>query len=344
MVPDGSVCEHAMPPERPPPDEISSVAGLLFAIDNLRIDTGDVDAGLAKPESLDLDQTCSCLEPPSCIPRPNTGIPSCDGPGGRDNVAGSLLGGLSTLVPEIAPRALESRIHEGAFSILIAIEEWNGFEVDAKVTVNVRTSNGLDTEWQTDSGAPSPPNFDGNDVWSVDPGSIVGGDSLVGKDCNVASCPGIGNDVDAYVRDGVLVARFDNLPLSIGIAKGRILLPLAGAVLTARLTKGENDTYRIAGEIAGRLGTDRLLSLASVFHDPSTTQSLCVNPTSYAAFKKAVCDSADLAAVPVRDRTGTPCEALSESVRFTGVPAKVGTVRNAEKTSSDCPSFTDTCR
>jgi hypothetical protein len=60
-------------------------------------------------------------------------------------------------------------------------------------------------------------------------------------------------------------------------------------------------------------------------------------------FKRTVCSSADLAASAAQDRTGAPCTALSEAIRFVGGTAKVGKVRASIQEPSDCPDFQDSC-
>ena len=176
----------------------------------------------------------------------------------------------------------------------------------------------------------------------MDPGSIVGGDTLIGQDCNVVGCVGLASDFKAYVRDGVLAANFETIPFSITVPKGRLLFPFIGAILTARISE-EGGRYRIAGELAGRWKTESILAGFYSFRDPITGTALCKSPDTYAYFKRGVCAAADLAASPSMDRTGAPCTALSEAIRFVGSPAKLGKVRAATQETSDCPEFQDTC-
>ncbi|MDF2697193.1 MAG: hypothetical protein K0S65_5576, partial [Labilithrix sp.] len=118
---DVDVCVHASPPERSDGGDGASVGDLFFAVEDLRVDTGEFDAGLPRPQSLDLDRTCSCLEPPSCLPPPDAGAPVCDGPDGRDNVTGPLLGNLALVLPALEPTFLTKRIHEGVYGVLFSV-------------------------------------------------------------------------------------------------------------------------------------------------------------------------------------------------------------------------------
>ncbi len=332
------VCVHASAPERPAGDDSPSVPDLLFAAEDLRLDTGEAPAGLPRPEGLDLDRTCSCVEPPSCLPPADAGAPVCDGPDGRDNVAGGLLGTLGLIVPVLEPSVITNRIKEGGYSVLVSVQKWNGQPNDPEVVVTLRMSTGMAERVEADGGIVTKPRFDGNDVWEVDPGSIVSGDTLVDQDCNVVGCLGLGNDLRGYVRDGVLVANFETIPFSVTIPKGRLVFPFVNAVLTARITQ-DGGRYVIAGEIAGRWSTESILAGFYQFRDPITEVPLCQNAETYALFKRTVCSSADLAATAAQDRTGAPCTSLSEAIRFVGSPAKVGKVRSATVLPSECPEL-----
>jgi hypothetical protein len=334
---DAEVCPHVVPPDPPSGGDGASLPTLIFAAEDLRADTGEKDAGLPKPDSLDLDRTCTCLEPPSCVAPPDAGAALCE-PDGRDNVAGAMLGTLSTILPVIEPAAFTKRIREGVYTMLLSLQSWNGQPNDPSVVVGVRVSVGLS---RPEAGEVLP-KFDGNDVWDVDPGSLVQGDALAGKRCDEVGCVAIASDVKAYVRDGQLVAHFDRVPLALSMGSGRLNIPFIGGVLLARITNDGNG-YRVSGEVAGRWTTADILASAYAIRDPVTNKSLCANPEGYAFFKDGVCSAADLAATPAQDRTGAPCAALSEAVRFVASPAKLGIVRQVTQEPSDCPPVMDKC-
>ena len=87
-TPDGGTCAHVSPPSRP--SSSSSAAGdggAIFALASL--DFSEVpDSGV--PYGYDLDDTCTCPGPDSCVNSASTS-PHCDELGGRDNSAGALL-------------------------------------------------------------------------------------------------------------------------------------------------------------------------------------------------------------------------------------------------------------
>jgi hypothetical protein len=319
----------------------TNTADLLFAVDNLRFDTGEFDAGLDQPQGLDLDRTCSCPEPPSCIAAKDGGVLACDGPNGRDNVVGPLLANITAIAPALNPTFIYDRIHSGIFSILVSIQKWNGTPDDPDMLVSFRMALHIDAEG-SDGGRPTP-KFDGTDVWAVDPGSIVGGESGIDQDCHDVPCLGVGTDFTAYMRDGVLVANFASVPLVMNTAAGRVTLPFTDATLTARIS-GVDGQRRIAGELAGRFPTSQVLLIAVVLTDPTTHKPICASPVAYSIFKKSVCEAADLAMDPANDHKQQPCDALSAALNFTGVPAEMGHIRKANPDPSECPGFADTCR
>jgi hypothetical protein len=337
----GNKCPNRAVWPDPPPDsgaDLGTVPDVLLAVDQMRVDTGDFDAGLPKPLSYDLDHTCPCVEKPSCVPI-DASIACPSNPDGRDNVSGPLLGDLSALVPGIQPSYLIKRIHEGIYTILFLIQQWNGTPNDPHVVVMARMSPGLNR--RSDSGV-FVPNFDGNDVWDVDENSIVEGDQLVNQDCNAVAC--IGQvDLTAYVTNGVLVARFDSIPLTLSTANGPLTLPFANAVVTGELSK-DGSIYRLKnGQMAGRLPVTKLLAAATALQDPVTLRSLCPSDPSYALFKGSVCAAADLASDSAKDGTNAPCDALSEAVALTALSARVGVVRGVVQQQGDCPAVVDSC-
>ena len=212
---DSSVCVHASVPVRPTTPDGPNTASLVFAFDAVRFDTDEQDGGLPKPLGLDLDTTCTCddpkLEPESCVP-PDAGLKRpCDGPDGRDNAAGPLLSAASVAGKGAGPAAFQKKIESGTFNVLMTLDGWNGLPDDPSVLVGMQLSNGIEGT-QSDAGAPRP-RFDGTDVWTVSPTSVLGGVELAGTDCRLkpATCIPVRVDTSAYVKDGTIVAHLDLL-------------------------------------------------------------------------------------------------------------------------------------
>ena len=347
---DSAVCNHASAPERPTTPDAPNIPGITFAFDAVRFDTDEQDGGLPKPRGLDLDRTCTCddpkLEEESCVPPDSGEKRPCDGVDGRDNAAGPLLSAASVAGKGVGPAAFQKKIGAGVFNVLVTLDGWNGLPDDPAVVVGYALSNGLEGS-QNEAGAPGPPKFDGTDVWTVAPVSVLGGDGLVGLDCRLkpANCVPVKLDTSAYVRDGNLVAHLDvSLPLD--SASGAFQIEFVGATTVAKITK-EGDHYRVVGELVGRWPLQRILpSLARLQNPIAPGKPLCATDAGleiYRLIKKSACAGADLAANPAADRTSARCDALSNAITFSSVSATAGTIYQPEGGPAECADFTDSC-
>jgi hypothetical protein len=345
-VPDAApVCVHALPPERPTTNDSLNGPDVVFAFSGVRLDTGEEEAGLPKPLGLDLDDTCTCPQPESCVP-PDSGMPrACDGPNGRDNAVGPLLAGVVTLGSGFGPEAAAAQIQAGDFGILVVVQGWNGLPDDPELIVGVLISSGV--EGIQNDGGRVRPRFDGSDVWTVTPASVLGGADIVGKDCRTlgGKCLPFQSDPRAYVRGGVLVAHLD-IPLPFETTAGIVQFDFLGATLSGTLTK-DGAVYRLVGEIAGRWPIDNMLPTFARIHNPVTDTALCESEAGlqiYQYVKSAACAAVDLTTSPSLDNTGAPCDALSNAVSFAAVTATAGTVFQTSRTlPDDCPDFMDRC-
>lgn len=347
---DAAVCVHASAPERPTTPDGPNTPPLVFAFEGVRFDTGEQEGGPPKPQGLDLDQTCTCpdskLEPESCVAPDAAGkARPCDGTDGRDNAAGPLLAAAASTGKGLGPAAFDTQIKNGVFDVLVTLQGWNGLPDDPAVIVGFQLSGGTEGT-QTDAGRQRP-RFDGTDVWTVTPESVLGGGDLVGTDCRTVptTCLATKADANAYVRDGVLVARAD-LGLPVLTDTSAFVIELLAATVTARITK-DGDHHRIVGEIAGRWPIERLLpTLARIPNPLNPGHALCASDSGlqiYGVVKKSACEALDLMANPALDRSNARCDALSNAISFTGVTATVGTIVAASRAANECEGFADSC-
>jgi hypothetical protein len=332
---DASVCVHASAPERPNVEDGPNIENLVFAFDDIRFDTGTEPRSLPTPAGLDLDKTCTCPEAPSCTPRSDAAAEACDFDGGRDNVTVTTRSdGGPTLVAR-------QQIQKGFFTAVFQVQGWNGKPDDPHVIVGLVISSGSQDDAD---GERILPKFDGNDVWKVDPVSLAGGDNIVGSDCRTTPCVALSIDPNAYVVNNTVVSRIDSAPIRIRTESGPLVIDFIGSTVIAKIS-GTRGAYRLEGELSGRWPTDRLLSGLAGVRDPISDKSLCPpgNKVTYDLVKRAVCESADLAVDPSRDRTSAPCNALSAAISFSAVPALLGKIEGVVQEPSDCIGFTDSC-
>lgn len=340
--PDARSCRLATPPDRPDAADDPKNVQLSFAFETLRLDSkAEVDFGL------DLDRTCTCPEPESCTPW-DAGASSsrrCDGDGGRDNALAGFFERLGTLVPELREDFASRRIREGRFTVLVEVRGWNGQPNDPSVTVALRTSQGLDP-----AATAGPPAFDGNDVWTVAPESILEGQSALGMDCRATPCVAKVIALDAFVTDGTLVAKVrdpSSLTTSIVIRTGLgpITFELLDATFVAKITS-ESGRYKLTGALVGRWPVASILSALATLENPFIEdESLCRNGQgAYTITKASVCGALDLAAESRLDGvSNTPCSAMSSTLSFTASQAVAGHIFAEDRPDGGCGDFKDDC-
>lgn len=341
--PDGG-CVLATAPPKPNVPDGPDVAPFVLAVDSLRLDDDPtVDAGGAPvPVGLDLDGVCTCPGPESCTPPSQVSSTAqkarCDGDGGRDNAGGRLFATFAGLSPTFQATRLRDSIRRGGATILLAVRRYNGTADDPSVTVSAFLSPGIE-DLRADGGA-AVPRFDGTDRWTVSPTSLIGGETLVGADCDTnPSCLPLYADRDAYVSQGTLVARLD---FPVGVTEGFVLLiqsatvygTLGGSGPTATLTKAQ---------AVGRVSTQGILTGLGTLEDPFSSSYMCKNNPTYQNVKKTICAAADVAADPRADRTPAACNALAAAVGFSASPAHLGVVFAPKPKSTECDGWTDQC-
>lgn len=326
---DADPCDHAEPPARPTADDPSDAGDEDYVVAVAAIDFNiGGDAGVV---GYDLDHTCTCPGPESCVAQ--GGAKShCDDARGRDNSGGALIQQFSALTSALDATKLDTNIGLGLYTMVLRIRGYNGRPNDGQVAVAVFSSNG--TVPLDDGGANPPPQHDGNDQWGIDPASLVG---------TPPPYVAVNEDEAAYVSNGVLVAAVA-FPFTIGSSFGANFLRLDGAYLVGALTKSGTG-YALAGVITGRWDTRNLLTGMQGVKDPfNAGQFLCGTDATYLAFKSAICGGSDIARLASSDNTGAPCDALSLAVGFSGEPAQLGGVLAAGAKPTPCgATYTDQC-
>lgn len=352
-TPDGAspFCVSAGVPPPPPKNDGTTIGLVVLVVSDVRIDDGsiDTDSGLPPSFGLDIDRNCGCPgETPSCVPLDDSVMVTCDIDGGRDNVAASKLGQLSSIVEGLRPEVLGRRIRNGAATMVLQLQGWNGLPNDDAVTVNMLNSPGTPLDRDGD---PIKPRFDGNDVWDVDTTTTLDGEGRVGESCADGKCLGMNAlTVNAYVTDGLLVAPLPSITLSLSVdATSRLELPYKSPILMGRLTQDDGTGIRrITGEIVGRLPVDDVLRATTVLRFPSPDGGadvpLCPsNQQFYVAYKEGLCAAADVAESAENDNKGARCGAISSAVTFAASSAKLGVLRKPTTTNSLCGDASDSC-
>ncbi len=322
-------CNHAEPPARPatndPSDADIELVNAIASVDfNITNDAGAV-------YGFDLDHTCTCPAPESCVPQQGSQT-HCDDPQGRDNAGGALIQQFSQLTTELDANQINTKFAQGLSTMMLRVRNYNGTPNDTQVALAVLVSNG--TMPLTDAGDNPPPKHDGTDTWGIDPSSLVG---------SPPPYLAVNEDASAYVTNGVLVASV-SFPFGIGTAFGPNFLRLDGALLVATVTKVQTG-FALAGIVTGRWDTRNLLTGMQGVHDPlSPSDFLCGTDPTYQGFKKLICAASDISRLGSSDNTGAPCDAISLAVGFTAETALLGPLLSGNPKPTPCgATYTDQC-
>ncbi len=349
---DGAIdpCAHARVPAPPAADDGSGNVDLLLAASFIRVLPRGTIAlpHPVEPSGLDLDNTCTCPGPETC--KALTGMAHCDADGGADDSTGAVFLGFAALAPDFNDDHLNTTLRAGNSTVLFRVKSYNGGLNDKQVTFIVYTSRGLSRPDPGDAGsdgAPPPPKYDGTDVWTIDPSSLLGGVTVDGG----PSCEGNDNvcvplfaDTQAYVKDGVLVSHVD-FPITIGSGGNELVLTISAATLYAKLIP-DGATFRIDdGQIGGRFNAGGLLTALGVSADPiGKASALCNDQALYQNIKARVCGAADIMTHPLDDSTGKACDALSIAVSFSASAGHLGPVFTKPPNSDPCDAgWKDDC-
>ncbi len=261
--------------------------------------------------------------------------------GGVDNAAGLLIQEFAGTGGNFFDQGyVNSQIAAGIFGALFRVTNYNGTANDTNVEVSIYTSNGTEGV-VTDSGTKIP-QWNGTDVWTLDPSSLLGG--VIGTGGPI---PLVAYDLNAYVANWTLVSNISDMPLAIGAATGEglVTIDLTGAHVIAKLAPFGN-TYKATGTVTGRWESKKLLTSLAVLYDPfQMDASLCGNDPVYQLLKPRVCALEDIATNVLDDGTNAPCDALSLAFNFTSVAATYGTVfAKPDGGGGGCgPTWTDQC-
>lgn len=234
----GAACETVS--YEPPPEDPEPGGQITFYTAMRTLDLGE--GHLATRPGMDLDGACTCCTgctaAASCVPPADSAMRACDERDGqpnlgRDNNAAHLiLEGISLFGAELRSDAMTNSVASGTFTILLGVFHYNGLPDDGAVSVALYAATESD-----------PPKWMGEDSWSMLESSLAPRyvdleDAIVIRD-------------DAYVRDGTLVARFRDTPLSITLPN-RLVVTLHEGLVQAKVEQTPDRRFRlIDGVLAG---------------------------------------------------------------------------------------------
>jgi hypothetical protein len=302
---------------------------LEFADFGLGADAG----GSAIPPGLDLDCVWTCPGQSSCT-QPSGSTPPCDTDGGRDIVANGLLSFLGQFESNFTAQSLNADIRAGQFGLLVRISEYNGGANDTQVNVEFFPSAGTVRDGL---GRPSPPRYDGTDIWTTTSAALPGGSA------GSTQLPGLFIDRSAYVNNHVLVVNLANTPpptgwdsstpppfpflVMPGIGNDNpIVFHLQNVLGAVTLVSDDAGAWRARnGNLGGRWPTVEIVRGVAPLTDNIFGGNLCGTDTTFNTLAGYVCASADIATNAANDNRvpAAPCDALSFGLGFQAGPAQL---------------------
>lgn len=304
-------CVHLQPPD--PPDVQDAGGDVVFVVAAYSLDFGDAPGSDPLQIGYDLDMRCTCQgQGNSCLREEWATRDACDGPGGRDNMAGMFVAELATFFPAMGSAELSEGALAGAWSLLLKVSGYNGEPDDDRVRV----------DWYIPAqfciyqdGGTDPPKWDGSDAWPIRTTSLVPPQDGGAWDVNKPMY----YDDRAYVTDGTLVMSVSKAAIQIN---EDYALSFTGGVVTARVEEKEGAWVLEDGIVAARWPLGNVFSQIGRMKDPVFDMYFCTSNPVYPQVKKQVCDFVDIYS-GVGTPT-TPCDAISVGLRFSTAPAALG--------------------
>jgi hypothetical protein len=300
-------------------DDGSSIPGLVFAVHS--IDLGDKGS----TPGFDLDHVCTCFDDagPSCVGTATLASTYCDQPPntGVDNQAAKLFQLFKLANAEFGSDFFSAQANNGAWSMLIKVDGYNGMPDDPKVEVAIYASKGLSGKM---------PKWDGSDVWPVTPQSV--------RDGGVSDPAFVSNG--AYVAGGVLVATMPTTQITLaGSTTDTITVQFTAGVITAEMVAMGTTWKLVNGVISARWATKDVFAAIASYRD-NNGKPFCTDQLVWGTVHSTICNDADILVDGTQPKSA-PCDALSVGLGFNADPVGLGGVSDAGVDSPGCPPATD---
>ncbi|HEY6556691.1 MAG TPA: hypothetical protein VI072_05440 [Polyangiaceae bacterium] len=339
-------------PTIPKPDADDSIPPFYVAQTRIRFGTTKDDVPMTADNSewrnigFDFDETCfgsaDCYVDDPAFPVNDLSCASggsiSDGRNCRDNQIGKLfwVAESSTQVRDyfgMSEHDWNCELHRGGFSIIYKISNYNGKLNDPEVRVDLYNSIGTQNSqgWacrSSDAGHPIAGTLDPE--WYKKPAWVAGaGNFLIPERSVETGSPPIPghlphaavNDVDAFVRNGILVAFFEDRA-EVALLGTRTPVPgfrliLDQGTLAAELFKDGEQHWTLKGTLAGLV--NRALMTTS-FREIGFCENICGSYRNVIDYLDVNQDTIRGAGLPT-----TPCNALTYATAFVAKQATVHT-------------------
>lgn len=311
----GSACTSVGIPERPSATDAGTTGPGPFHVAVKLVDFGiDTNVG---PVGYNLDRACS----------PSTAESTCTtsvsdevftkyakdkDDKGLDSAGFALIQYLAFLGSAFRPDAVNERLADGEYGIVLRVSGWNGAPDDDDVLVEVFPAIGLWTREDAGLVPGGKPAFQKSDLWRRDR-----------RFQNVVDASTI-KSTNAWVKGGRLVASFESvtMPLSVPDDPKPLEVRAQEGFLTASLVP-DGASFRLAdGVVGGRWRTvDFLEQVRNIYIKDTAgiTDKVLCDPNLavdvYGAVKREICQGRDIRGASREDGKGMACDAFSVGLR-----------------------------
>ncbi len=331
-VPREAACaDPAHPPGRP--DVANAGNDVTFTVGLHTLDWGEQETPPGYTSiGYDLDDSCTtATSDRSCTAIPWAGGNAIDGPKGRDNGIGKLIGNQGDFIDSsvVTSDGIRDALDKGDIPpiALLRIVGFSGAPDD----------DALSVEWYDPSERVTggeQPAWDGTDGWTVTPASVTGP--------KVEIWPWIARYAtqDAYVNDSTLVARFNQV---VTVEFLQVPTPVHEAMMTAKLVQDPvSNAWRLDDAVVtGRVETSVLLGFVpELMRTFAGVDGVCMDHAQYPDLKRLCCAYVDLPKPGARDASD-PCGFISFGARAAGLPVLLAGVAERPSRPTVCPADTD---
>lgn len=317
-------CTYARPPDLPP--EAEPGGDIEFTVAVYSVNFGDL-TGNPKEIGYDLDSRCTCLgEGNSCLRESWATADACDGPGGRDNAAGTLLAKMGPFFSSFGSAAWSKATLDGEWTLILRVRDYNGLPNDRKVRLDWYVPDQF-AEGKPDENAV--PAWDGTDVWPIRSTGLIEQD---GGAADIEQ-PKYFDD-NAYVSGGVLVGSFTASAFQVS---ADYVIEFNGTFITGNIVEGPQGWILENGLMASRWKLSSLL--AQVGRISMLNLPVCTDHPAYQALKAEICSHADI--FSGLGTPTTPCDSISAGMTFDTRPALLGDIIYDEFGTTNCDPSVD---
>lgn len=303
------------PPAKPSAPATTSTTKRTFALSQIHLGDatreGSTSATAWKSIGYNLDGKVSDSKSTDVCKRVSGASASiqADGDKGIDNSFGLNIMAIISGVQPDASKTVATTIADGTFTVLVEVTGLDGTAKQTNTGLSGQIFAGGDFG-SIDANKGKKPTFTTSDNWPVIKESTASG---------TVDSGGIVKLTDAYIVDGLFVARADNIKINVVVAGQPLSLSIRKAVVSMQVDGNNAKNGTIAGIITNEELVTELKKVINNF-----TDQFC-DPTALENVLSLIRQAADITSDGT-NASGATCDAISVGIGFNG--AEIGPVKD----------------